>query len=141
MGPALRLIVAKLHSTALSVIMEPQARRDLEFTTEEIAKVRDEVAREHAVGEKHLTLLSQLFANRVTQGDYTCKSIVTAQADQYSFTLSQTVPHADLRGGADSLRIAARQLHEVRADADTRAGASRCRHLYFNNTIYLCIIA
>jgi hypothetical protein len=117
MGPALSLMVSKLHATALSVIMEPQARRDLEFTTDEIFKVRSEVAREHAMAEKHLTQLSQLLANRFTGGKYSCKSIVTAKADQYSFTLSQTVPHEDLCGGADSLRIAAEQLREVRVDA------------------------
>ena len=117
MGPALTLMVSKLHATALSVITEPQARRDLEFTTDEIFRVRSEVAREHARAEKHLTQLSQLLANRFTGGEYTCKSIVTAKADQYSFTLSQNVQHAALRGGADSLRIAAEQLREVRIDA------------------------
>jgi hypothetical protein len=129
MGPALRLMVSKLHEAALSVIMEPEARRDLEFTTNEITRVRKEVSQEHAVAEKHLTLLSQLFANRFTSGSYTCKSIVSAQADQYSFTLSQTVPHSVLSGGADSLRIAAQQLHEVRVDAlDSYSGGHFLAH-------------
>ena len=119
--PALRSMLTKLHAAALSVIMDPETKRDLEFSSSQLEKVREEVSTTYTEGGKHLTVLSHLFANRLTDGHYSCKSILSADAAGNSFTLSQNV-HADsLRNGADSLSLAEQQLRELRFDARSNA--------------------
>lgn len=115
--PALRGMLTMLHAAALSVIMEPESRRELEFSSSQIEKVRHEVSTTYESGEKHLTVLSHLFANHLTGGDYSCKSVVTADAAGNRFTLSQSIPAASLRSGADSFSLADQQLRELRFDA------------------------
>ena len=103
-----------LHAAALSVIMNPESRRELELSSRQIEQVRSEVSTTRRSSEKHLSILSHLFANRLTHGHYSCQSVVTANAAGSSFTLSQSVPAEVLSGGEDSYTIAEKQLRELR---------------------------
>jgi hypothetical protein len=116
-------MLTKLHAAALNVIMHPESKSDLQFSTSQLEKVREEVSTTYVEGGKHLTVLSLLFANRLTDGHYSCKSTVSADAAGNSFTLSQNVPAESLKFGEDSLSLAKQQLREIRFDARSQSEA------------------
>jgi len=96
--------------------MNPETRKDLELSLPQIEKVRSEVSSTRRASEKHHTILSHLFANRLTHGQYSCKSVVSASAAGNSFTLSQSVSSEALLRGEDSVSLAEQQLRELRFD-------------------------
>ena len=58
----LRTVLSKIHASILSAILEPSECSVLEFTEEQIARVREEACRTYSAGERHLTLLAGVIA-------------------------------------------------------------------------------
>mmetsp|Transcript_18874 Transcript_18874/g.38415 ORF Transcript_18874/g.38415 Transcript_18874/m.38415 type:complete len:478 (+) Transcript_18874:226-1659(+) len=111
---ALQSIVAKLHDAATAVSSRPSAKYNLAFTMRELSAARSEIAQQYHTGEKTMTNLAHLLTNRFVKGEYECISSLKAKADSGEmFTLTETLCPDDLHGGADSLALATKQLHDV----------------------------
>jgi hypothetical protein len=111
---ALQSIVAKLHDAATFASRFPDRHYNLDFTVSELSAARAEIAREYHAGEKTMTKLAHLLANRFAGGSYECHSKLRARAGSgEEFTLVESVAPEDLEGGADSLAFATKHLHDV----------------------------
>lgn len=118
---ALAKAVRKIHDAGRcaasgSCLVDSQ---QLDFTLDQIVKVRHELTEHHKVSEKKLSALGQLLIERFTCGAYTTSSLVTAQLGMSGdiFTLTQMIPN--LNGGADSELLASQQLREMSVEDST----------------------
>jgi hypothetical protein len=122
---ALGFVLSKIHASILSAILEPSEQRVIEFTGDQISRVREELWRSYDDGERHLALLAGLVARHLSGGAYTCSSIVSAEAGGRPFTLTQPVPLSALRDPhADGHSLATAQLADLRVDVSPPGAAA-----------------
>ena len=119
----LRAVVDKIHDAALESQMPGITDRQLEFTRDQIARVRDEVDAAHAKGDRIMAQFSNLLMAELSEGAYEVHSSVIAKADGMEFNLACAVQSSDLEAG--TLGLARRQLEEVMVrvgDSEDAAG-------------------
>jgi hypothetical protein len=116
-------MLSKVHAAVLSAILEPAELHVLEFTADQVARIRDEVSRSSDADERHLFLLAVLLAQHFTNGAYTCSTTVSGRVGDRDFTLTQPVPLDRLhKPDTDARRLAEQQLAELRVEVGPQDG-------------------
>jgi len=116
--PRLASVVGRIHHAAVDVSQSTNACQHIEFTEEQISKVRDEVAAVYSSGEKSMTQLTHLLGLRLSEGQYECSSRVSARAaDGLEFSLVEPVPAENLINGENSLSLAEKQLSAMKVQS------------------------
>jgi len=121
-------VVSKLHEAGRATLAGGPKPVELDFTFNQVYKVRDELADYHTSSEQKLSAFGQLLTERFTGGGYETTSVVTARSEHQGgddggpmgddvFTLTQSLTKADLStssgGLVDSYQLATAQLEEM----------------------------
>ena len=110
--PALHSAVDQIHRATLEAVSKPWSKQEIVFSAEEVTQVRKVAHTSYLAGQRTMTKLGHLLAQRVMSSGYECRSMVTAESgnDVEEFRISQTVPLSLLVESMGSLDLAQQQL-------------------------------
>ena len=122
LNPRVQAAVERVHSGLVQAALMPVAQRvDLVFDEREIGEIRQAAEASYVEGQRSMTKLGQLLAQRVMKGDFECISNVIAGmpvGEAEEFRLSQQVSHEQLRKeeSSGSLEFAQKQLQGLHVE-------------------------
>ena len=122
LNPRVQAAVERVHSALVQAALMPGEKRvDLVFDEGEIGEIRQAAEASYVEGQRSMTKLGQLRAQRVMKGNFECISNVIAGmpvGEAEEFRLSQQVSHEQLRKeeSSGSLEFAQKQLQGLHVE-------------------------